>query len=216
MPPMIAARKMLVLLLAVLPVLLRAETRVFVDNNGRTLRGELISVSGDMVTIKREDGQSFTMKSDGFCPADMAFFREFAAKPAPAAGPIVIESYIDGPSDLRVTKDGIYWINGRNAKPGRHDKHHDPTYVNGQEWQPQWTEPGKDRGKDQCSPYEIKIPNATKLEFKLLAVTKTREQEGIEKRDPVIVSKDGEELVINIRDSQGGARWYKFSLTPAP
>jgi hypothetical protein len=57
--------------------LLRAETRAFTDSMGRTLRGELVGVTGDFVTIKREsDGQNFTVKASGFSPIDIAYFKQ--------------------------------------------------------------------------------------------------------------------------------------------
>jgi hypothetical protein len=52
---------------------------------------------------------------------------------------IVIEALIDGQSELRVTKDSLYWIHtGASAKPGRHEKANEPTYVNGKPWMPVW------------------------------------------------------------------------------
>jgi hypothetical protein len=59
---------------AVLPAF--AESRTFVDSSGRLIKGELVSVSGEMVTIKREDGQSFTLKVSTFCPRDIEYFKE--------------------------------------------------------------------------------------------------------------------------------------------
>jgi len=56
-----------------------AETRQFTDVNGRVLRGELVAVSGDNVTIKREDGQSFTLKAASFSAADQAYFKQAMA-----------------------------------------------------------------------------------------------------------------------------------------
>ena len=55
----------------------QAEIRAFTDTMGRTLRGELVGVTGDFVTIKREaDGQSFTVKASGFSSADINYFKE--------------------------------------------------------------------------------------------------------------------------------------------
>lgn len=53
----------------------RAETRAFIDQNGRSLEGEFVSVNGDMVTIKRaSDGQVFTVKASNFSLADQKYF----------------------------------------------------------------------------------------------------------------------------------------------
>ena len=69
---------------------LRAEPRVFVGTNGQTLRGELVSVVGDNVSIKREDGPTVTFKAADFCPRDREYFHEFSSKAgsvAPLSGP---------------------------------------------------------------------------------------------------------------------------------
>ena len=68
---------------------LQAEVRVFTDNQGRIFRGELESVNGQFVTIKREsDGQTFTLKASNFSPVDMTYFKQHGLKDeasAPAA-----------------------------------------------------------------------------------------------------------------------------------
>jgi len=56
-----------------------AAPRQFTDANGRVLSGELVAVSGDSVTIKREDGQSFTLKAATFSAADQAYFKQAMA-----------------------------------------------------------------------------------------------------------------------------------------
>jgi hypothetical protein len=51
-----------------------AETRTFIDQTGRALAGELVSVSGTNVTIKRaSDGQTFTVPTATFSRADQAY-----------------------------------------------------------------------------------------------------------------------------------------------
>jgi hypothetical protein len=51
-----------------------AETRTFIDQTGRALQGELVSVTGTNVTIKRaSDGQTFTVPSATFSRADQAY-----------------------------------------------------------------------------------------------------------------------------------------------
>ena len=55
---------------------LNAELRTFTDIAGRTLEGELISVTGDSVTIRRiADDQTFTVNASNFCDADRLFFQ---------------------------------------------------------------------------------------------------------------------------------------------
>ena len=63
-----------------------AETRVFTDSTGRTIRGELAGVQGDFVTIKREaDGQTFTVKATNFSKPDIEYFTAHGLKPSTAA-----------------------------------------------------------------------------------------------------------------------------------
>ncbi|HSI62217.1 MAG TPA: hypothetical protein VLE43_03840 [Candidatus Saccharimonadia bacterium] len=65
---------------------LSAESRTFIDQNGRSLEGELVSASGDMVTIKRgSDGLVFTVKAANFSKADQDYFvSKGGSAPAPA------------------------------------------------------------------------------------------------------------------------------------
>jgi hypothetical protein len=60
----------------------QAEVRTFTDSAGRALRGEVVSVSGGSVTIRREDGQTFTVQSAVFSAADQAYIQQQANKPA--------------------------------------------------------------------------------------------------------------------------------------
>lgn len=209
---------------------LHAETRIFTDTSGRTTKAELSGIDGDNVILKREDGQVFKIKASTFSPPDIAYFKEHGLRDSPAApvavaapnkpdtlpgNAVIIEAFIDGPSELRVRKDGIYWINFDNAKPGKHDNEHYPTYVNGKPWQPGWKEPRKSRGADRTAVHGVVFGvNPEKLDFKLLAVTLSRDLTGIEKRDEIKVTVADKELSILIPDSQSGSRWYKFALYP--
>lgn len=76
------------ILLAIVGILAgaRAETRTFIDQTGRGLEGELVSVSGTTVTIKRtSDGQTFTVPATTFSKADQAYFVSKGGTPATAA-----------------------------------------------------------------------------------------------------------------------------------
>src|SRR6476469_6162494 len=66
-----------------------AETHTFIDQSGRALEGELVNVSGPMVTIKRAgDGQMFTMPANSFSKSDQAYIgRKASVMPAPTAAP---------------------------------------------------------------------------------------------------------------------------------
>jgi len=139
----------------------------------------------------------------------------FAADPAEPKK-FMIEVLIDGPSELRVKKDGIYWINGENAKPGRHEGQEEPTYVNGKSWRPNWKNSRQDRGVDRTATKSLDGIDPAKLTFNLRMVGMTRDATGIEKRDEIRTAMAGEELSIIIPDGQTGSRWYRFELIQKP
>jgi tetratricopeptide (TPR) repeat protein len=137
-----------------------------------------------------------------------------ASTPAAPAGGLIIEALIDGPSELRVQKEGIYWINEANAKPGRHNGAKEPTYVNEVAWQPVWDDPA-DRGTDKSKPYPLaQRLDPGRLELKLLSVSSKRGDAGIEQRDPIKAKGVGSDFSVTIPDTLSGARWYKFALVP--
>ncbi|WP_146850614.1 hypothetical protein [Brevifollis gellanilyticus] len=128
----------------------------------------------------------------------------------------VIEALIDGPSELRVKKNGIYWVNGPNAKPGRHNGQEFPTFVDGKPWRPNWKESRGDRGNDKSATRSVDRIDPTKIEFKLVMVSFKRDGTGIEKRDAIKAALAGEEYSIEIPDLQSGSRWYRFELIQKP
>jgi hypothetical protein len=128
----------------------------------------------------------------------------------------VIEALIDGPSELRVKKNGIYWVNGPNAKPGRHEGQEYPTYVNGKPWRPNWKESRGERGTDKSATRSVDGIDPAKVEFKLVMVSFKRDGTGIEKRDDIKAALVGEEYSIEIPDLQSGSRWYRFELIQKP
>lgn len=52
-----------------------AEVRTFTSSAGTTLRGELVSVKGDTVTLKKEDGTPLTLKLAAFSRVDQAWLQ---------------------------------------------------------------------------------------------------------------------------------------------
>jgi sulfatase-modifying factor enzyme 1 len=54
---------------------LHAEVRTFTSSAGTVIRGELLALKGDMVTIKKEDGQTLTLKLAAFSRADQAWLQ---------------------------------------------------------------------------------------------------------------------------------------------
>jgi hypothetical protein len=158
------------------------------------------------------------MKPHALCFVVALVFASLSLTSAADAEPkkFMIEVLIDGPSELRVKKDGIYWINGGNAKPGRHDGQEEPTYVNGKSWRPNWKNARQDRGVDRTATKSLDGIDPAKVKFNLRMVGITRDGNGIEKRDEISVTMIGEELSILIPDSQSGSRWYRFELIQAP
>lgn len=128
-----------------------------------------------------------------------------AAKAAREAHRILltVDAKVDGPSTLFVRKDGLYWVNGNNGKPG-------PVYVDGRRWDPRWTKPDQDRGQDRSDVFRIPLMPTTNLKINLVAVRDHREDEIIDHRTPIDVKFLGTEIRILIPDPESGTRWYKF------
>lgn len=55
---------------------LHAEVRTFTSTAGTKIHGELVSVNGDMVTIKKDDGQAITVQASAFSSSDIAWLRD--------------------------------------------------------------------------------------------------------------------------------------------
>jgi hypothetical protein len=64
---------------------LHAEPRAFTDNFGRSITAEILSVEGDQVRIRREDGQLFDLPISKLIEADQKFISNWAAAKAGAA-----------------------------------------------------------------------------------------------------------------------------------
>jgi len=132
---------------------------------------------------------------------------------SPASGPLTVQAYVDGPSELHVTPEGVYWINGPNAKPGRLDGANFPTYINGEAWFPLWHNMRQDRGVDKSFRHVIHS-DSLEFDFKLISVGYTKDDGGMVRRSPVMSEMEGADYVIHIPDPEPGAMWYKFVLTP--
>ena len=57
---------------------LHAEPRTFTDQFGRSITAELISVEGDSIRIRRDDGQVFTLAASKLTDADQKFIKDWA------------------------------------------------------------------------------------------------------------------------------------------
>lgn len=148
-------------------------------------------------------------------PIKLAFIftMAFAAVAAAQEPGVVVQALVDGPSELRVTQQGLYWVNGANAKPGRHEGRNEPTYVNGVAWTPVWQHNDEERGIDKSDVYAL--PETTlRLNVDLLSVGEKQDAEDIEVRTPIKVISGADEVAIIIPDPEPGPRWYKFRITP--
>lgn len=56
------------------------KTRVYTDKNGRTFRASLVSVNGNTVKLKGEDGRVITCNMSDLCTADTAYLLKAAAQ----------------------------------------------------------------------------------------------------------------------------------------
>jgi copper chaperone CopZ len=74
-----------------LPLSLHAESRTWTDaESGKTIEGELVSVDGEKVTLKRADGKTFTLDASRFSADDQEFI---AAQDTPS------DANTDAPAD---------------------------------------------------------------------------------------------------------------------
>ena len=59
---------------------LHADERTFTSSSGTTIRGELDTINGDLVTTKKEDGKTITTRAANFSAADMVYLKEHGLK----------------------------------------------------------------------------------------------------------------------------------------
>ena len=127
--------------------------------------------------------------------------------------PLKIAGYVDGNTELRLGRDGFYWLSkGGAAKVGLHEGANEPTYVNGRQWTPKWRLP-LERGSDSTDLYPHPS-EAPRLKLKSWSASRQRGGPHEENRTPVKAYILKDEFVVEIRDPQGGARWYELVLVP--
>lgn len=78
---------------------LHAESRTFTDNFGRTITAEILSVDGDQVRIRREDGQVFNLSISKLTEADQKFISNWSAA---KAGPDATEDEKSAPDPKKI------------------------------------------------------------------------------------------------------------------
>ncbi|MBW8781830.1 MAG: hypothetical protein JF599_08080 [Verrucomicrobia bacterium] len=57
-----------------------AEMHTLTDQQGRTLQADIVAVDGSQVTVRRDDGQTFTLSLGTLSEADQKWLKEWAAK----------------------------------------------------------------------------------------------------------------------------------------
>lgn len=119
---------------------------------------------------------------------------------------ITIKALIDGESELHLAPEGMYWVQGAAAKPGRHGNRNEPTLINGFRWAPAWRS-DSDRGPDRSEVVAIKLAKSYVIE----SVT----ADGKPAAALVGLKQIGNEQVISIPDKEGGSRVYAITLSPA-
>ena len=145
----------------------------------------------------------------GLLVATQASAQTSVAKTSPKE--ITVDAYIDGPSTLHLCLQGIYWTNGRNAKPGRHDANNYPTYINSRQWIPKWGKDGDDRGEDKSDIYPLTL-TTTEYELEVAGISDRKGSSKKEPRtEPSPVRENGE-LVVTFPDPEVGAKWYRVRL----
>ncbi|MFA6288876.1 MAG: hypothetical protein WC661_15955 [Opitutaceae bacterium] len=102
---------------------LHAEMRTFTDKQGRSLKAELVSVDGDKVTIKREDGQTFVLSLATLSDDDQKSLKDWAAqqaaKPQPLPPGSLVVELSRGVFDTNKKDSDVTLVNGNVVKNGR-------------------------------------------------------------------------------------------------
>jgi hypothetical protein len=100
-----------------------AETRTFIDQAGRALEGEFVSVNGANVTIKRaSDGQTFTLPTTSFSRADQAYIAGRSGGAPPAAAPSTATAKVATPPPVAATTPGTPFRIDLRVYPNKNDK----------------------------------------------------------------------------------------------
>ena len=80
--------KTLLLTFLVVAVSTHAEVRTYTSSDGTAIKAEILKVEADTVTLRREDGKTFTVPVTRFSQADQATIRkDFTSKPPTSAPP---------------------------------------------------------------------------------------------------------------------------------
>jgi hypothetical protein len=81
---------------------------------------------------------------------------------------LLVRAYVDGRSELLLSRAGMRWHHVSGAAPGRWRGANEPTFVNGNAWTPAWPAEGENR---DCGCASDVAPNVAPLGFKPQTVT---------------------------------------------
>lgn len=138
-----------------------------------------------------------------------------AATAAGVVYEVVVEALIDGSTTLHLTPDGLYWKSHGAAKPGLHNNHNEPTYVNKRPWMPRWSLPG-DRDADTSDTFPLNIGADLDLHAEVVACADQPGTDQLEERDPIRSKVEGGEFVVDIPDGRPGSKWYRIRIRHEP
>jgi hypothetical protein len=82
--------------------LLSAEPRTFTDHAGHTVTAELVSVENNQVTIRRDDGQSFTLAIASLSDEDQKYLSDWSSKKKAADKQAPDEKFVPNPKKIVV------------------------------------------------------------------------------------------------------------------
>lgn len=87
--------------------LARAELWTLTDTQGRSIRADVISVDDTNVTIRRADGQEFTLALEKLTAVDQARLREWAKEQASKPQPLPAGALRLTPTKIRVSREVV-------------------------------------------------------------------------------------------------------------
>lgn len=118
-----AARAVLPVFLGLAALTAQAEMRTLTDTQGRTIEADVIAVEGDVVKIRRADGQMFDLPIDRLAEADQRALREWAKAEAAKPKPLPPGSFVVQMSRARFASEtvetDVKLVDGRTVKNGR-------------------------------------------------------------------------------------------------
>jgi hypothetical protein len=100
--PTIIRRSILIGIITAAGLAAQAQVRTLTDQLGRTIKADVIAVSADTVTVKREDGREFELPLAHLSDDDQAWLRDWAKK-NPTSAKLAGDTFKTAPSPKSVT-----------------------------------------------------------------------------------------------------------------